>query len=337
MRTLVDPPASVVDPVTRTLAVGSFRGGVPRVDTSLGGQGPLFRLAHEKRWIYAAIAADDLLIGAAVVRLGYVANAFAFAFDRAVGRIVAKVSVVAPPFAAGVAPTGGEGAHAALRWPGAHLSVRRRAGERDYKIEIESRDLKVSARLSTDAMPPRIGAIAEIPGPPAGLFNATEKGVLLPVVGEAIAGGRRYDLDGGLGGYDFTCGLLARHTSWRWAFALGRARTAERVALNLVQGFVGEAECSVWIDSELHPVSEGRVDFDPADLRAPWHVTTVDGEIDLRFDPGDVHAEHRDYGVISSKFIQPMGSYSGTIRLPGRAPIELDRVLGVVEDQDIVW
>jgi hypothetical protein len=337
MRSLAEPPVSVIDPMTRALASGSFRGGVPRIDPGLGGKGPLFRVAHEKRWIYTAIAADDLLIGAAVVRLGYVANAFAFAFDRAVGRIVAKASIVAPPFAAQVAPTGGEGAQAVVRWPGTHLSMCRGVGERDYKLEIDTAELKVSARLSTDSMPPRIGAIAAIPAPPAGLWNATEKGVLLPVVGEAIAGHRRYDLDGALGGYDFTCGLLARHTSWRWAFALGRARSGERVALNLVQGFVGEAECSVWIDSELVPVSEGRVDFDPADLRAPWRVTTADGEVDLRFDPGDVHAEHRDYGVVSSKFIQPMGSYSGTLRLPGRAPIEIDRVLGVVEDQDILW
>lgn len=336
MRTLTAPPSAVVDPVTHALAVGSFRGGVPRVDTSLGGKGPLFRVAHEKRWIYAAIASGDLFVAAAVVRLGYVANAFAFAFDRNVGRIVARTSIVAPPFAAQVGDTGGEGARAVIRWPGANIGIVRRAGERDYKLEIDAPDLTVSARLSSASMPPRIGAIAEIPGP-SGLFNATEKGALLPVTGEAIARGRRYDLDGALGGYDFTCGLLARRTAWRWAFALGHAKSGERVALNLVQGFVGEPECAVWIDGDLLPVSEGRIDLDTSDPRAPWRVSTVDREIDLRFEPGDVHAEHRDYGVVSSKFIQPIGAYSGSIRVPDRAPIELDRVLGVAEDQDILW
>lgn len=337
MRILAEPPPVVIDPLTREVAVGSYRGGIPLVDTALSGKNALFRAAHEKRWMYTAVAAGDLLITAAVVRLGYVANAFAFAFDRAAGRIVAKTSVVAPPFAADVGRTGGEGARAAIRWPGTHIAVRRGKGERDYKLEIDARDLRVSARLSSETMPPRIGAVAHIPGPPDGLFNATEKGALLPVVGEAIAGGRRYDLDGGLGGYDFTTGLLARHTAWRWVFALGRARSAERVAVNLVQGFVGEAECAVWVDGEVYPVSEGRVDLDPADLRAPWRITTVGGEVDLRFDVGDMHAEHRDYGVVASKFIQPPGSYSGTIRLPGRDPIELDGVLGVAEDQDILW
>jgi hypothetical protein len=217
------------------------------------------------------------------------------------------------------------------------VSIERGAGERAYRLEIDAPGLRVSARLSAEGMAPPIGAVIALPAPPGGLFNATEKGVLLPVVGEVIAAGRHYDLDGGLGGYDFTSGYMARHTAWRWGFALGRARSAERVGLNLVQGFVGEGECAAWVDGELCPLSEGRFDFDASRPRAPWAVRTADGEVDLRFEPGDVHAESHDFGVVASRFIQPAGSFSGTIRLPGRAPLELDRVLGVVEDQDVLW
>ncbi|APR78757.1 Hypothetical protein A7982_04104 [Minicystis rosea] len=337
MRRLSDPPSAILDSLTRVLAVGSFRGGVGSVDPGLVTKSRVFRVRHEKRWIYMAIAADDLLVCAAVVRLGYASNCFVFAFDRAAGRIVSKYSTVAPRIAASVGDTGGDGCHARFRWLGAHVSIERGRAERDYRVEVKAPDLRVSARLSTETMPPRIGAIAALPAPPSGLFNATEKGVLLPVVGEAIIGGKHYDLDGGLAGYDFTAGLLARHTAWRWAFALGRTRNAERVAVNLVQGFVGEAECAVWIDGELFPVSEGRIEMQEGRPLAPWTVRTRDGEVDLRFEPGDVHAESHDFGVIASKFIQPAGSYSGVIRLPGRDPIEIDRILGVAEDQDVLW
>src|SRR5262245_56187581 len=102
MRTLVERPSAVIDHVTRSLRTGSFRGGVGRVDPGLAGKGAIFRVAHEKRWVYAALAADDLFVGAAVVRLGYAANCFAFAFDRAAGRMVGKFSAVAPPVAADV-------------------------------------------------------------------------------------------------------------------------------------------------------------------------------------------------------------------------------------------
>ncbi len=66
-------------------------------------------------------------------------------------------------------------------------------------------------------------------------------------------------------------------------------------------------------------------------------MRTADGELDLRFEPGAIHAEAHDFKLIASKFLQPAGSFSGTIRLPGRAPLELDRVLGVTEDQEVLW
>ncbi len=337
MRTLTERPSSIVDPLTGALRAGSYRGGLPPVDVAPLGKGPLFRIAHEKRWLYAGIATDDLYLGAVIVHLGYAANAFAFVYDRAAGRLIADYSATAPVLAARVGDTGGPGTLGRFRWPGGSLSYERGHGERDYRLEIAAGDLRASARLSTEGMPPSIGAVVAIPGPPEGLFNATEKHVLLPVVGEVIAAGKHYSLDGGLGGHDFTCGFLARRTAWRWAFALGRARSAERVAFNLVQGFVGSAECAVWVDGEIYPVAEGVIDFDTKDPLGPWQVSTGDGAVDLRFEPGALHAESHDFGVVSSHFLQPAGSFTGTLRLPGRAPLELDRVLGVTEDQRVVW
>jgi hypothetical protein len=337
MRTLTERPASLFDPSTGALRAGSYRGGVPRVDPSPLGKGALYRVAHEKRWVYAAVATEDLLVGAAIVRLGYAANTFAFAFDRAAGRMMADVSATTPPFAAAVGDTGREGCRARLRWPGAALSLERGAGERDYRLEVFASDLRISARLSTEGAPPAIGAVVPLRAAPGSLFNATEKQTLLAAVGEVIARGRHYSLDGGLGGLDFTFGFLARKTSWRWAFALGRARSAERVAINLVQGFVGPAECAVWVDGELFPVSGGLITYDEKAPLARWQVRTEGGEVDLTFDPGALHAEDHDFGVVASHFLQPAGSFSGIIQLPGRALIELDRVLGVVEDQDVVW
>jgi hypothetical protein len=168
------------------------------------------------------------------------------------------------------------------------------------------------------------------------LVSATEKRVLLGATGEAIVAGKRWSLDGALAGYDYTNGYLARRTSWKWAFALGRARTGERVALNLTEGFVGEAECAVWVDAELHPVGEGRFDFDLASPMTPWRVGSADGAVDLRFEPAGIHAEHKNFGIVASRFIQPVGVFRGTIRAGGRE-LEIDRVPGVVEDQEVLW
>jgi hypothetical protein len=52
--------------------------------------------------------------------------------------------------------------------------------------------------------------------------------------------------------------------------------------------------------------------------------------------PGGVHRETRDLGIVSSRFVQPVGSFSGTIEVLGRRLV-IERALGVVEDQDVLW
>ena len=148
--------------------------------------------------------------------------------------------------------------------------------------------------------------------------------------------GKHRSLDGALAGYDFTHGYLARHTQWRWGYAMGRAKTGERIAFNLVQGFLGERECGVWIDDVLYPIGEGRFEFNPAKPTDPWRIRSTDGALDLNFVPGAIHAERTDFKVVRSSFVQPVGAYSGTIRIGDRT-LELEQVLGVAEDQDVLW
>jgi hypothetical protein len=346
MRTLEAPPSSVLDPVTHAVIAGSFRGGLPP-EVNLGSLdvgglpvvgGRLFRVAHEKRWIYAAVAAGDLFLGVAIIKLGYASSAFAFAFDRASGRMLADVSLLGPAFFASVNGAPREGASS--RFSSSPLSQgvlswERAPGASAFSLAVRAGDVVVNARLSAAGAPPPIGVIADLGSP--GLVNATEKGALLAVTGDATIAGRRFKLDGGLGGYDYTHGYLPRHTAWKWAFLLGRAESGERVGLNLVEGFVGEPECALWIDGALHPLAEGRFTFDPQRPMDPWQVRTADDSVDLRFEPGGIHQEHKNLGVITSRFIQPVGCFSGTIRIPGRAPLILSRALGVVEDQDVLW
>jgi hypothetical protein len=345
MRTLEAPPSSVLHPLSRALHAGSFRGGLPPVvdlgSIEVGGLplvgGALFRAKHEKRWIYAAIAVGDLFVGAAIIKLGYASSAFVFAFDRASGRMLEDVSLLGPPSFAKVNGASREGASARFSSPlqKGSLTWQHAVGAGAFSLAVRAGTMVIDARFDTSGAPPPIGVIADLGSP--GLVNATEKGALLAVTGEATVGGRRFPLDGGLGGYDYTHGYLARHTAWKWAYLLGRAESGERVGMNLVQGFVGEPECALWIDGALHPLAEGRFTFDAQSPLSPWRVRTADDSVDLRFEPGGIHQEHKNLGVITSRFIQPVGCFSGTIAIPGRDPLVLTRALGVVEDQDVLW
>ncbi len=336
MRTLLPVPDAALDPITGALRVGSYRGGLPRVDLGALAGGVLRRIARAKRWMYVAAASDEVFVAMAIVRLGYAANAFAYVLDRRTMRMLVSRSVIGPTLACTVGDRSGEGSVAAFDLGGSHARIARPRGSSRYEVSARLKDLDLHATFDAAPAPPALTAIARV-GSEGDRVNITEKRALLPVTGECTVLGRRIALDGALGGYDYTNGLLARRTAWRWAFALGRATTGEKVGLNLVQGFVGEPECGVWIDGEVYPLAEGRFDFAHDRPLDPWRVTTADGGVDLRFEPGGMHAERTNLGIVSTRFVQPAGLYSGTIAVAGRATLTLDRVLGVTEDQDVRW
>lgn len=310
---------------------GSFRGALPRVDLKPLGKNLVYRLTHQKRWVYVAIASDDLFCGLAVVDLGYVKNTFGFAYARD-GGMLADKSAIGHPVSGGVADGIDNGLCANFSAGRTRIEIIRRGDA----LEIDAAffpDLEIRARLDAGVKHSPLSAIGPVPG---GIIDATEKHALLPVTGDVVVRGERRSLEGAVGGWDYTHGYLARHTQWRWGYLLGRAKSGERIGMNLVEGFLGECECGVWIDDTLHPVGEGRFSFDVNDPMKPWTITSTDGALDLRFEPGAMHAEKNDFKVVRSRFLQPVGAYSGTVRVGGKV-LTLDRVLGVAEDQDVLW
>jgi hypothetical protein len=148
-------------------------------------------------------------------------------------------------------------------------------------------------------------------------------------------------LDGGAGAMDYTNGFLPRHTYWQWASSTGRLADGRMFGLNLVSQFAGvgddTAENAVWLDGALVPLDPGcRVLFDKHDLSKPWTIRTVDGGVHLQFQPLSIHRESLNLGLIRSRFVQPTGVFTGHVMVEGER-IVLDRMPGVVEDQDIVW
>lgn len=344
MRTLEPPPARVTSP-DGAPAAGSYRGPLPPVDLAPLGGGRAFRVLHEKRWIWTAIATEELFFACAVVRLGYASNAFVVAFDPARrgarGELLFERSTLLPGPLAAVDNARGP----AARFRSPVLSIALEPKGDDLSLTLRAPGLgaagaRLDATLRGAGAPPPISAIAALdggsiaPGPRGRLANTTEKRVLLDVEGTATFSGVRHSLRGGLGGLDLTAGYLARETRWRWSFGMGRAASGERVAWNLVQGFVGEPECALWVDGELAPLPEATI-RDGASAAAPWTVRAGDA-LDLSFEPRGMRAEDRDLGLVRSRFVQPCGVYSGVVRHRGRELV-LARVFGVAEIQDVLW
>jgi hypothetical protein len=326
-------PGSALDAAGR-LRAGAYRGELEDAGVgALAGAGPLGalrRLASLKRWHHALLASDELLVTIAVVDGGYAASGFVFAVERRSGEVLLDRAHLALPLAAFVNDRPGRGARATLHLARGRLLLERRSDRYQVLAELGS-GARLDAELDAAAGPAPFTLVAA----EGGAVRVTQKSGALPLTGELRVGRRRFALDGGYGGLDYTQGLLPRATRWRWAYGTGRGPGGGALAFNLAEGFGAPEDVLLAGDGPV-PLPPCRFEHDREHPLRPWRMRSADGAVDLRFTPAAVHAERRELGLVRTRFLQVAGAFDGRLPAPG-GPLRVERLPGVCEDQDVRW
>lgn len=313
-------------------AHGRYAGRMARIDWSALGRRRswLWRKLHHKRWHYVGLGNDEVFIGVAIVDLGWTCTAFAYLFDRRRRTLLADWSQDGlPGLQAQVSDAPLTAAKAWFRGPGARLDLSYQ-GDDSLRLSVRTKALRIEAQLDLDETAPPLLAIGPIEG---GIAHATQKTSALPVRGWAGVAGQRFELDGAWAAVDASNGLLARETAWRWA----SAHRAD-IGFNLQQGYFGAQENALWLDGLLMPLGPAQFDFDAAQPLSPWHIRTEDGLLDLVFTPEGARRDDRDLLIAASRYVQPVGTFAGTVRAASGAPLrEVAGLLGVTEDHFSRW
>ncbi len=326
------------------LAVGHRLGGADPM-------GAVQRRIRQKSWVYLVAATDEIAVTSALVNGAITGSGFLMVTDLGTGEVLADTSRMGALASVNDAP--GDGLRAAYRLPGTRYALRRDSDVTRFRASVGRSIASLPGRsrpwievdLDLTETGTGITAISEVEHGAQSSVSVTGKTAGLAVAGSVTVHGdgdpRSCTLDGGLGGYDYTKGMLPRNTSWRWAYGTGRLGDGTVLGFNLSEGFsgVGERgrENAVWIDGRPSALdARTRFEFDRTDVMRPWRVTTQDGTVRLRFEPVAAHNEFLDVKAVRSLFIQPVGHFSGEIDVDGRTHI-LDRVPGVVEDSEILW
>lgn len=303
--------------------------------------------------MYVFAATHDLVIVAAIVDAGPTGTGFVMVTDRVSGALLADASRpggLGPLASVNDRPTDGHRSHYTLpgtlmtiRGEGPALRLRATLQAIPYLPGLSDPWIDLDLTLS-DVAHGGITAVSEIQQSRP-MVTATAKNAALATSGRLTlrtdGEQREFDLSDGWGGFDYTSGFLPRHTAWRWAFGTCSLPDGRTLGFNLVSGFTGigddATENVVWIDGHPHPLDpRARIDFADGDPASPWRVTTADGAVDLVFEPLAIHRERVNLGAVRSRFLQPTGHFRGTISAAGQQ-IFVDRLPGVVEDQDVVW
>lgn len=299
-----------------------------------GSASALWRATHHKRWLWLTFISEQYLFALAVVHLGWGSTAFVYVLDRRTRSMLFDRTYGGLPVGCSVSDGCEEGCDVRFRALHCSIALHRASGASSWVLEARAHELSVRATIDATGAPVPISTIASVP---EGGVHLTQKRVLLPVRGHLLMGDRFVRLDDAKCGFDYTQGMLARRTSWRWAFTMGRTADGRTLVLNLVEGFNGGRENAVWLDGRCVSLPPVKFSFERERPLAPWIIETEDGSLRLRFRADAVHAARLQIGPLRSDFLQPAGTFAGTIEVPGVEPATIDNSAGVAEYQDVVW
>ncbi|WP_374363312.1 DUF2804 domain-containing protein [Pseudoduganella danionis] len=287
----------------------------------------LWRRFHHKRWHYVALYTEQVFCAVAIVDVGWTNTAFAYAFERHSGRMLAEFSQDGLPGCTASLPHRPTGV-SQFRMLGKQIHINT-ADHGVSSLALRCGEFAIDASFGPAAAPLLLAA-----GPVAdGAVHATQKSGGMPLQGQLRVGARTLALDGGIASFDYSNGLLARNTAWRWASAHDLA-----MGFNLQAGYFGAQENALWLDGKLYPLGAARFEYDRNDSRAPWQISTDDGLLELSFTPEGERRGDKNLLVAASRYVQPIGTFSGWVRsAPDQPRRAVQQLAGVTEDHASRW
>ncbi|MES2264202.1 MAG: DUF2804 domain-containing protein [Pseudomonadota bacterium] len=287
----------------------------------------LWRRFHHKRWHYVALATEQVFCAVAIVDLGWTSTCFAYAFDRGDGDMLANFSQDGwPGLSARLAAHAGGAS--SFRAKGTRITIEG-VDEGRYRLALDCPYLQIDAEFGPGDAPLLLAT-----GPVKdGAVHATQKSSGLPLTGEVRLWRGEYSLDGGVASFDYSNGLLARNTAWRWASGHDL-----ELGFNLQTGYFGACENALWLDGEIYPLAPAHFLYDQSDPLARWHIFTEDDLLELHFTPEGARRENRKMLVAASRYLQPVGTFSGWVRSSPDEPKRIvTRLAGVTEEHASRW
>jgi HAD superfamily hydrolase (TIGR01549 family) len=317
-------------------SVGLFAGAIGDTDLAAYAPGELMQRLRarfgQKRWSYFGVYGPRLIAACCVIDLTYLASCFAFAYDRASGRIIDH-HLIGPRLWPCVPDTPCAG-HARYGWPKAKATISADGLRRHAGCDIG----RGSGRLRFDAWADERNAtgLSLVADQGPGAFGSTYKLAGLPLGGSITLGDERISLHDHRAVVDYTHGLPPRDTHWLWASGCGRCADGAELGFNLVSGWNDDVglggENAAWFNGVLRPLSPVRFE---RPSRERWQLRSR--ELALDFEAETQREQHVDLKLTASIYTQPLGRFSGWLKDGQGRKRDVELAFGVTEDHRARW
>jgi hypothetical protein len=304
MSITIHPQQKNFKPNGQLLSLGAYDNIIENTSLkSWDDDGGLFkrRRTQRKAWMFIGAYSKDLMVGLAIADAGFIGNAFAYFYVPSENLYKEQKVILPYGFANDFDP-----------------ELNSKWNLRNFNIETHNETLRGSAtgdfQLNIEMIHSDKGLSFICPTVDRP-FNFTYKNLNLPTKVEVKFNNKVYQMEGRMGGIDFSKGYPPRHTIWNWALICGETNEGIPVGMNLFRGHNGKYENAAWIGDERILLSNTTFVYDrkkPLDSQN-WTLKTEDGLVNAEFTPSKARMEKINAGLLSHDFTQPFGTFKGTI------------------------
>ncbi len=289
-----------------------------------------------KRWQYLGVVDDNLVIGVAVIHLGYIGSAFAYVY-RKDKKELTELNIVDPAASKTVYAESSIYGYSSCRSGSKFVRIDNDIIKGAREVQVLSKGPRINFEVpdSSEIITPVVACVRNgVRG-----FNYTHKGAGLPAAGWVEIDGKKIELTkNALAVLDWTAGCAAHETYWNWASGAGRLDDGRITGINFAMGVneTGYTENAFWVAGEPQKVDVVNFDYNFKNIFEPWKIQSMDGTVDLTFYPEGERKENQNYLLVASNFRQPFGSFNGVLRFRGEE-IRISNLYGFVEEHHVKW
>jgi hypothetical protein len=296
---------------------------------------------RKKRWNYWAVTSDRYLFSATVANLDYLGIVFVYFLDFETKRFIEKT--VTTPLGIGCRMPETVEAPIDFRHKKMNVLLDDRGSTVNLRVgasRFEGADLEADLAVTRPAGHETLNVV--IPWS-RDRFQFTSKQNTLPASGSVRIGPDEYVFEEGksFAVLDYGRGVWKYDCFWSWGAGSGQ-QGGRTVGLNLGGGWTdgtGMTENGLCVDGSLTKIGDD-LDFtyDAGDYMRPWAVRTRSSDaVDLTFVPFFERVAKTDLVLMRSEVHQVFGRYSGTVVPDTGEKLDIDGLLGWVEQHSARW
>jgi len=142
------------------------------------------------------------------------------------------------------------------------------------------------------------------------------------------------------GTLDWGFGVWPYRSAWIWGSFSTRLSDGRTLGINLGDKIGNDPDVTdnaVILDGKVYKLGKVKFQHDPANLNKEWYIISSDGRLKLTFRPFMLRLANTNLFLLKSILHQIFGTYSGSFTMASGEKIEINDLVGWVEEHNACW